>query len=312
MLDQIGVELAGPAHPALEEGELQVREAASHPTKEECLAHCLASRGKVANVVVDEVRRRVAQSKPSSAGVEGRRYAELDALGPHGIVVVLAVDAEHVEPDGSARRLRMLPSRRNRAAHHAGHQDDFEAELPGHELELLDGLFRSVHRDHGGRRETICDVGEVLGGEDVERAGGGTANLAVSMHGHSQAGGRIHDAEVEAELAHPFVQKLRHQRRRPVSRVPGREGPERLLPDPPLLSLRQRHRELAPDHLRKEGKALQGLVPADLPEPLADQRPELEPVAIRVDDGMTELRSKLCCTCTHTILLTCIQDTPGM
>src|SRR5262249_57486299 len=71
--DQVRVEHAGPAHPALEEGEVQVREAARHPAEEERLAHGVAGGGEVADMVVAEVRRRVAQEDPAAARMAAPR-----------------------------------------------------------------------------------------------------------------------------------------------------------------------------------------------------------------------------------------------
>src|SRR2546426_10814190 len=54
--DEIRVERAGPAHPALEEGEVQLRETARDAAEEEGFRRGLAGRGEGTRVVVAEVR----------------------------------------------------------------------------------------------------------------------------------------------------------------------------------------------------------------------------------------------------------------
>ena len=71
--DEVGVEHAGPAHAALEEGEVQVGEAPGDAAEEDGLGHGVAGGGEVADVVVAEVRRRVAQQDRARAVVEARR-----------------------------------------------------------------------------------------------------------------------------------------------------------------------------------------------------------------------------------------------
>src|SRR5207245_5631341 len=55
-----------------------------------------------------EVRRRVAQQDRARAVVEARRDPKLAKLGPHRIVIVLAVDADRVVPLDELRRVGML------------------------------------------------------------------------------------------------------------------------------------------------------------------------------------------------------------
>src|SRR5437016_8472216 len=56
----------------------------------------MAGGREMADMVVDEIRRRVAQPLAACAAVEGRRNAKLDAFLPHGVVIVRAVDRQHV------------------------------------------------------------------------------------------------------------------------------------------------------------------------------------------------------------------------
>ena len=70
VLDQVTEQLAGPPDTALEEGEPKTREAPGHPAQEDRLGDGVAGGGEVADVVVDEVRRRVAQPAAPGAHVE--------------------------------------------------------------------------------------------------------------------------------------------------------------------------------------------------------------------------------------------------
>jgi hypothetical protein len=57
MLDQIGEQLAGPADPAFEEPEIDIREAPCDAAEEEALGDRVAGGGEVADMVVGEVAR---------------------------------------------------------------------------------------------------------------------------------------------------------------------------------------------------------------------------------------------------------------
>ena len=73
------------------------------PPRKMRLGDGVAGGGEMADMVVDEVRRRVAQPLAAGARMEGRRDAELDAFLPDRVVIVRAVDAEHVVPDARSR-----------------------------------------------------------------------------------------------------------------------------------------------------------------------------------------------------------------
>src|SRR5262249_553198 len=141
--DEIRVERARPAHAALQEGEVQLREAARDAAEEEAFRRGRAGRGEVTDVVVAEVRRRVPEQDRARAVVEARRDLQFAELGPHRVVVVLAVDADRVVPLDELRRVGMLLHERgNGAANETAHHDDAEAELLAGELQLLDRLLR--------------------------------------------------------------------------------------------------------------------------------------------------------------------------
>src|SRR5262252_8168200 len=107
----------------------------------------MAALGEMADMVVGEVARVVADAEAATAGVEGRRNAEFTALLPDRVVVVVAVEADLIVEHRVARDLRIEPLCHrflgriewplDAAAEHAG----LAAELLGAELQFVDRLF---------------------------------------------------------------------------------------------------------------------------------------------------------------------------
>src|SRR4030095_5646861 len=129
--DEVGEERAGPAHAALEKGEIDLGEAASHAAKEDGLGHGLTRRREVADVVVAEVRRRVAEQDGARAVVKAWRDAQLAALRPDRVVVVDTVDRDRVVPFDELRGLRvLLDERLDGTADQGAQHDDLVAQLP--------------------------------------------------------------------------------------------------------------------------------------------------------------------------------------
>src|SRR5467141_428186 len=98
MADQVRVELTCPADATLEKRELERRETPRNAAHEYRFAHRLARRREMADVVVREIRCGLAKAEPARGAVKGRRDFQLDALRPHRVVIVFAVDREHVIP----------------------------------------------------------------------------------------------------------------------------------------------------------------------------------------------------------------------
>ena len=84
MLDQITEELGAPAGATFKKGEIELREAAGHATEENRLGDGMTGGGEMADVIVDKVCRRQAQSLAATAAVEGRRNAELERFAETG------------------------------------------------------------------------------------------------------------------------------------------------------------------------------------------------------------------------------------
>src|SRR5262249_62237042 len=102
MLDQVGEELAAPAHAAFEEGEVEVGEARRTAAQERPFGEGMPGRREMTDMVVGEVAGRIAQAKAAAAGVECGRNAELAALLPDWVVVMVAVEADPFVGHGEA------------------------------------------------------------------------------------------------------------------------------------------------------------------------------------------------------------------
>src|SRR5215470_17482962 len=289
VLDQVAEELAAPADATLEEREAEVREPPGHPTEEKRLGHVVAGVGEVADVVEREVGWAVAFAVGAAACMEGRGDAELAALLPQRIVVVLAVDAELIEALGVAGEVGGgALGVRDRPADSAAEHADLRAELSGDELQLLDGLVRGVHPDHRGRGEPVAEVLEVFVSDDVEAADYRAPGRVVGDARDAEPGGGIDDTEVDAELAEPVVEHPRHHGCRAVAGVGRLPAPEPLHGDALLRALLGGHAErIRPTPLR-----LQEAVGAEIARNLADllrkDRGILDPVPVAVDDGVRE------------------------
>src|SRR5258708_5353120 len=129
MADQRGEQGASPSHAAFEEREPQARKAARHATDEKGFRDGVARPAEMADMVVNEIADRVAQAEVRRCRMKGRRIAELFALAPDRIVVVKAVDTEHVEPAGVAATDAELIGLRNCAPDQTAERDRLDADF---------------------------------------------------------------------------------------------------------------------------------------------------------------------------------------
>ena len=88
---------ARPRHATLEEPDPQLREPLRHAPEEQGLAQRLVGGRQTVHVVVDVVGDRPGDAVLLERAVHHRRDAEVDARRPERVVVVVAVEAEHVE-----------------------------------------------------------------------------------------------------------------------------------------------------------------------------------------------------------------------
>ena len=295
--DQLGIERARPRHPAFEEGELDLGKTLRHAAEEQRFANRLGARGEIADVVVDVVADRAARAPSVADRMKRRRDAQLAALRPHRVVVVFAVDAESIHPVGVFRGLgMMLRDIGNRALHVTRHHDGFQAKLADDIFELVDRFLRRMHRDHGGGRHPLFESGERVGLHPIERAARRAPHFVIGHLHRDEADGRIDDRIVEAHFLQPLVHQARKQRGGEVlgilrgNRPPGRAQRAALAT---LL-----HRAGSPQRVA-EGIEHRGLIAlgdfrsADRFQVIEEQRPDLDGVAIGVDNRMIQARAYL-------------------
>ena len=123
----------------------------------------MAGGGEMADVVVGEVGRRQAEPGAPRAAVERGGDAELEAFRPDRVVIMVAVEPDHVLPHREPRGLALdLSGGRDRAVHQAAEHRDLVAELLHRELELLDRLLGGVHRDDRRRGHAVAEIAEIL------------------------------------------------------------------------------------------------------------------------------------------------------
>ena len=151
-----------------------------------------------------------------------------------------------------------------------------------------------VHRNDRGRGHAVAQVAEVVRGDDVVGANHRAPGVVVADARHAQAGGRVDDREVGAELVEPLVEQARHHRGGAIERVLRLAAPEGGLGDAPAPPLGDRHAQRIARGLHGGEEAVGGLVAADLAHPLAEDGVEFDPVAVAVDDRMFEARADLC------------------
>src|SRR3989441_12861915 len=130
-----------------------------------------------------------------------RSDAELAALDPDGIVIVVAVDADHVAPLDELRGGGMLLGEgRDGAAHEAADHHDLVAELPRRELQLLDGLLRRVHWDDRRRDDAVLESAGLICREHVVGATDRSAQPRVRHAVIPEAGRRVDNTKVDPEV----------------------------------------------------------------------------------------------------------------
>src|SRR5215831_18398157 len=100
MADEIGEETARPPNSTLQERKPHLRKSPSHAAEKERFADCIGRGCKMTDMVIDVVRNRGAAAPSFTMAVKARHYLKRLAPGPHRIVIVFAVDAESVEPEG--------------------------------------------------------------------------------------------------------------------------------------------------------------------------------------------------------------------
>src|SRR5262249_48704119 len=131
MLQQVAEQLRAPADPAFQEREAQLRETPGNAAEEDALGRGVAGIREMADMVVGEVGWAIAKRLIAAGRVEGRGDPELAAGLPDRVVIVDAVDAEHLVPDRETVGVHVLAlgDRSRLARHRAAEHSDLGAEL---------------------------------------------------------------------------------------------------------------------------------------------------------------------------------------
>src|SRR5215831_7175779 len=109
-----------------------------------------------------------------------RCNAELLALGPKRVVVIIAVDSVYVESVGEPGSLAIFSSHyRNWPLDEAGHHCAFHSELFDGVFELFNRFLGRMHGNDGGRRQTIPKSSGHLRAHSIQRATRRTPELLV-------------------------------------------------------------------------------------------------------------------------------------
>src|SRR5207244_13501592 len=94
---EVGEQVARPAHPALEEGEAELREAPGDSAEEEGLGEGVAGIGEVPDVVVGEVVNGLAAVPAHAPRMAGHGHLQVDAGLTERTVAVRALEPERVD-----------------------------------------------------------------------------------------------------------------------------------------------------------------------------------------------------------------------
>ena len=208
MAHEVAQQRCGPRDAALEKAKVEIGEPSRDAAHDQRLGRRVMALAEHADVVVDVARDRAAVGPTHRRGMKTRRDVEFTALGPHRVVVVLAVVAEGVGPQRPRREVGvLLGNRGHRSLHEVRHHDGLEPELPDRVLELGDGLFWRMHRDLGDGDHAIGELGKQLGVESVERATRPAAVVFGGEMGKQQADARIDHTEVHAQFVEAVVEQ---------------------------------------------------------------------------------------------------------
>ena len=178
--EKLRIQAAGPGHAALKEAEAQGRKTARHPAEEKRFGQRLMRSGERPDVVVHIVRHRARNSRVQVRAVRQRRHAQLHALRPERIIVVLAVEAESIEPE----TLRAVAPVSEHPPRITGDDHGLQPQLRDRILQLGDRGLRIVHgndtADGDAILERLEDTGEPAVGAARQRRPSSTSSRSTN------------------------------------------------------------------------------------------------------------------------------------
>src|SRR5579859_2354982 len=129
--------------------------------------------------------------------MECRGITEFFALAPDRIVIVEAVDAEHIEPGGVAATDAELIGFGNRAANQTAERDRLDSDFFAM-LEFRNRFLRHVHRNRANRRDAIGVLGPGIDRELIEGVASRATQFLVADIGREElAMRRVENREIE-------------------------------------------------------------------------------------------------------------------
>ena len=181
-----------------------------------------------------------------------------------------------------------------RPRHAAAEHAHLRPELLRDVFELRDGLIRRVHRNDRGRGHPVAELPEIFRGHDIVGAHDRSPGGIIVDSRQAQAGGRVDDREIGAELVETLVEQTGHHRGGAIERVFRLPAPEGGLGDTPSPPLGDRHAQRVARGPHRGEEAVGGLVAANLSHAVAENGIEFDPVTVTVDDRVAQARADLC------------------
>ena len=165
--------------------------------------------------------------------------------------------------------------------------------MRGDEFQLLDRFVGRVHRNDRHRGQPVFHTLEVIGGDDVEAADHGAAGRVVGDARDAEAGGRVDDGVVAADLVHAVVQHHRHHRGGAVAGIDRLAAPLALHRGALRLALFGGHLERVGNAALRLQKPIGAEIADRLPDLLGEDRGVFDPVAVAIDDRVRKLGADL-------------------
>ena len=219
------------------------------------------------------------------------RNADFEAFRPDRVIIMRAVQAQGIVPDGITTGLgRFARHRRNLTPNQARQHGHLKA-LALDELQLFNRLLRGKHRHHRSRSQAVFQAGELIGRIHIKCATGCPPHLIIAQKRRKQrAAGRVDHPEVDAELIQALVQQLGQHCGRAVARILGRHPPPGRLEHPPILAFLfgESRPFLIAKLVGNLAIALGHTLSPDLVQIVHGRRLKLDPVTVRVNDRMAQ------------------------
>src|SRR5215472_1025435 len=152
--------------------------------------------------------------------------AELLALSPKWVVVVIAVDSIYVQSVREPSNFTIFSSNhRNWPLHKAGDHRAFHPKLFDRVFELFNCFLGRVHGNDGGRRQTIAESRSHIRAHSIQRAARRTPELLVFYPDQRKPNRSVEDRIIESEFIQSVIQQPGQHSGGMIRRIGGRHSP---------------------------------------------------------------------------------------